>query len=77
MLNSTKSSDIAATVKGLTPEECDGLMKFIYKGMEKTDELEINPSVLLGWHEKVRLSSSPSVRFGRRLIRGLSCTDGR
>jgi len=54
VLNSTKSSDIPAIVKQLDPEQQDGLMKFIYKGMERSDELELGPSVLLGWHEKVR-----------------------
>lgn len=30
-------------------------MKFVFKGMERADELDVAPSVLLGWHEKVRL----------------------
>jgi len=31
ILNSTKSSDVANIVKGLTQQEQDGLMKFVYK----------------------------------------------
>jgi hypothetical protein len=31
ILNSTKSSDVAGVVKGLSHEEQDGLMKFVYK----------------------------------------------
>ncbi|KAL7411697.1 actin-related protein 2/3 complex subunit 5 [Mrakia frigida] len=53
ILNSTKSSDVANIVKGLTQQEQDGLMKFVYKGMEKPELLEVNPSVLLTWHEKL------------------------
>lgn len=29
-------------------------MKFIFKGMERSDELELGPSILLSWHEKVQ-----------------------
>lgn len=31
ILNSTKSSDVSNIVKGLTSQEQDGLMKFVYK----------------------------------------------
>ncbi|CED85362.1 Actin-related protein Arp2/3 complex, subunit ARPC5 [Phaffia rhodozyma] len=53
ILNSTKSTDITSTIKSLNPEEQDGLMKFIYKGMEKIEGLDVNPSVFLTWHEKL------------------------
>lgn len=57
VLNSTKSSDIAALVRALSVDEQDALMKFIYKGLG-TPETAAS-SVLLGWHEKV---SGPRAR---------------
>lgn len=38
----------------------------IVQGMEKPELLEVNPSVLLTWHEKVRLPSLPSLLRLRR-----------
>ncbi|KDQ16881.1 hypothetical protein BOTBODRAFT_30257 [Botryobasidium botryosum FD-172 SS1] len=52
ILNSTKSTDIPGIVKGLSQDEQDTLMKYLYKGMA-SQGTEVNGSVLLGWHEKL------------------------
>ncbi|KAG8923407.1 hypothetical protein FRC03_011209 [Tulasnella sp. 419] len=53
ILNSTKSADIPNVVRSLSPDAQDTLMKFLYKGMSLQGDHDINPSVLLGWHEKL------------------------
>lgn len=56
VLASTKSTDIPNTLRSLAPEQQDALMKYLYKGMamQNDSSVEVNSSVLLGWHEKVR-----------------------
>jgi actin related protein 2/3 complex, subunit 5 len=58
IVNSTKSTEIPAIVKSLSQNEQDTLMKYLYKGMGLPGWGDISESVLLGWHEKVRLPSS-------------------
>lgn len=53
ILNTTKSTEIPAVIKGLGQDEQDTLMKYLYKGMAVPGWGEISGSVLLGWHEKV------------------------
>ncbi|SPO32330.1 related to subunit of the Arp2/3 complex [Ustilago trichophora] len=54
IVNSTKSSDIAAAVKSISIDQRDALMKYLYKGLELGGEGEgINCAVLLGWHERL------------------------
>ncbi|KAG9074484.1 hypothetical protein FRC06_010646 [Ceratobasidium sp. 370] len=52
---STKSTDIPNTLRSLTPEQHDTLMKYLYKGMAMQNDanVEVNSSVLLAWHEKL------------------------
>jgi actin related protein 2/3 complex subunit 5 len=54
ILNTTRSTDIAKTVAALDPASQDTLMKYLYKGMAAVEEGG-NCSVLLNWHEKVRV----------------------
>ncbi|KAM6497167.1 arp2/3 complex 16 kDa subunit [Amanita muscaria] len=53
ILNSTKSTEIPGTIKQLSPDEQDTLMKYLYKGMAMPGWGDISGSVLLGWHEKL------------------------
>jgi len=53
VLNSTKSNDIPMIVRSLSQDSQDTLMKYLYKGMGIQGDTDINPSVLLGWHEKL------------------------
>ena len=46
-----KSSEIEEVVKTLNPQQVDLLMKYIYKGFERSSDE--NPKALLVWHEKV------------------------
>lgn len=62
ILNSTKSTDIPNVVKALPPDAQDTLMKYLYKGMALPGWGDVSGSVLLGWHEKVRV---PSLHFLR------------
>jgi len=55
ILNSTKAAEITPAIKSLSPDTQDTLMKYIYKGMAMPGWGDISGSVLLGWHEKVRL----------------------
>lgn len=70
ILNSTRASDIPNILKGLGEEQQDHLMAYLYKAcparivMPETDKQgmaalgvssEASGSVLLSWHEKVRL----------------------
>jgi len=55
ILNSTKAAEITPAIKSLSPDAHDTLMKYIYKGMAMPGWGDISGSVLLGWHEKVRL----------------------
>ncbi|KAG8713102.1 hypothetical protein FRC08_013679 [Ceratobasidium sp. 394] len=57
VLASTKSTDIPNTLRSLAPEQQDTLMKYLYKGMAMQNDgnVEVNSSVLLAWHEKVRV----------------------
>ncbi|KAG0327619.1 hypothetical protein BG004_002737 [Podila humilis] len=50
VLNSIKA-EVPQLVKGLTPEEQDVLMKYLYAGMAVPEQN--NSGVLLGWHEKL------------------------
>ncbi|KAH8833897.1 actin-related protein 2/3 complex subunit 5 [Flagelloscypha sp. PMI_526] len=45
--------DIAPTIKALSPDSQDTLMKYLYKGMGMPGWGDISGSVLLGWHEKL------------------------
>eukprot|EP00041_Stephanoeca_diplocostata_P006107 m.75638 g.75638 ORF g.75638 m.75638 type:complete len:154 (-) comp16180_c0_seq1:284-745(-) len=47
-VTSFKSTEIASAVKLLKPEEQDVLMKYIYRGMESSEERSAN--ALLSWH---------------------------
>jgi len=53
-LNSTKSTEIPNVVRSLSQDAQDTLMKYLYKGMGLPGWGDVNGSVLLGWHEKVR-----------------------
>ena len=55
VLNTTRSTDIAKVVQALDPTAQDTLMKYLYKGMQSVEEGG-NCSVLLNWHEKVRIT---------------------
>lgn len=67
ILNSTKATDIPGIVKSLSTDAQDTLMKYLYKGMALPGWGDVSGSVLLGWHEKVRLTfgslPSPSLIF--------------
>ena len=56
ILNSTKATEIPSVLKALSPDAQDTLMKYLYKGMALPGWGDVSGSVLLGWHEKVRLS---------------------
>ncbi|KAK2464109.1 hypothetical protein APHAL10511_003857 [Amanita phalloides] len=56
ILNSTKATDIPSAIKQLTQDDQDTLMKYLYKGMAMPGSVDVNASVLLGWHEKVLLT---------------------
>lgn len=58
ILNSTKATEIPGVVKSLTPDAQDTLMKYLYKGMALPGWGDVSGSVLLGWHEKVRIASA-------------------
>ncbi|KAG5643174.1 hypothetical protein DXG03_001378 [Asterophora parasitica] len=53
ILNTTKSTEIPAVIKGLSQDAQDTLMKYLYKGMAMPGWGDISGSVLLGWHEKL------------------------
>ena len=55
ILNTTKSTEISGVIKSLPLDTQDTLMKYIYKGMTIPGWGDISGSVLLGWHEKVRI----------------------
>ncbi|KAG8908232.1 hypothetical protein FRB99_008297 [Tulasnella sp. 403] len=57
ILNSTKAADIPTIVRSLSVDAQDTLMKYLYKGMGIQGDADVNPSVLLSWHEKVCSSS--------------------
>jgi actin related protein 2/3 complex subunit 5 len=63
ILNSTKSSEINNVVKALSQDAQDTLMKYLYKGMGMPGWGDVSGSVLLGWHEKVRLELVSYVNF--------------
>ncbi|KAI9140873.1 actin-related protein 2/3 complex subunit 5 [Paraphysoderma sedebokerense] len=50
-LSAAKSADIPSIIKKLSVEQCDVLMKYLYKGFA-TPEV-FNTGVLLAWHEKL------------------------
>ncbi|PAV87441.1 hypothetical protein WR25_20061 [Diploscapter pachys] len=52
VLGSYKASDIEATVKKLTDEEGDTLMKYVYKAMEISPENALC-QLLLNWHAQL------------------------
>eukprot|EP01100_Stratorugosa_tubuloviscum_P009202 TRINITY_DN3844_c0_g5_i1.p1 TRINITY_DN3844_c0_g5~~TRINITY_DN3844_c0_g5_i1.p1 ORF type:complete len:127 (+),score=55.99 TRINITY_DN3844_c0_g5_i1:105-485(+) len=49
VLSSVKEADIKGLLAGLTPEDLDLLMKYVYKGFEYAD----NSNLLLKWHEQI------------------------
>lgn len=51
VLSQYKSNDVEGTVKQLSPEELDILLKFIYKGFSEPSDSSCGS--LLSWHEKV------------------------
>ena len=53
ILNTTKSTEIPAVLKGLSQDSQDTLMKYLYKGMALPGGGDVNNSVLLQWHEKL------------------------
>jgi actin related protein 2/3 complex, subunit 5 len=56
ILNSTKSAEIPNIVKSLDQDVQDTLMKYLYKGMGMPGWGDVSGSVLLGWHEKARMT---------------------
>ncbi|ORY82040.1 hypothetical protein BCR37DRAFT_393082 [Protomyces lactucae-debilis] len=70
VLGTVKSSDIAVTLKSLSSDDLDALMRAIYKGL--ASPATNNCAVLLSWHEKVVelggegvIVSSEGLMFGR------------
>lgn len=61
ILNSTKATEIPGVVKSLSQDAQDTLMKYLYKGMGLPGWGDVSGSVLLGWHEKVRIFHKPLV----------------
>ena len=57
ILNSTKATEIPGVIRALSQDAQDTLMKYLYKGMALPGWGDVSGSVLLGWHEKVRISS--------------------
>ena len=57
ILNSTKATEIPGAIRALSQDAQDTLMKYLYKGMALPGWGDVSGSVLLGWHEKVRISS--------------------
>ncbi|KAH0506838.1 Actin-related protein 2/3 complex subunit 5-like protein [Microtus ochrogaster] len=57
VLTNFKSSEIEQAVQSLDRNGIDLLMKYIYKGFEKPTEN--SSAVLLQWHEKVCVTTSP------------------
>ncbi|KAF7320880.1 Actin-related protein 2/3 complex subunit 5 [Mycena chlorophos] len=53
ILNTTKAAEIPGVIKGLSQDNQDTLMKYLYKGMAMPGWGDISGSVLLGWHEKL------------------------
>ncbi|KAH8093126.1 arp2/3 complex subunit [Cristinia sonorae] len=53
ILNSTKSTEIPAIVRALSPDAQDTLMKYLYKGMALPGWGDVSGSILLTWHEKL------------------------
>lgn len=49
-LQTAKANDVAATVKSLSVDEIDVLMKYLYRGMAAPEKF--NAGALLQWHEK-------------------------
>lgn len=68
ILNSTKATDIPGIVKALSTDAQDTLMKYLYKGMALPEWGDVSGSVLLGWHEKVRLRSLVSSHAGLTVL---------
>ena len=54
-MNSTKSAEVPSALKSLSPDAQDTLMKYLYKGMAMPGWGDVSGSVLLVWHEKVRV----------------------
>ncbi|KAI3652418.1 hypothetical protein MP228_002743 [Amoeboaphelidium protococcarum] len=50
ILSAVKATDIPNILKGLSQDDVDTLMKYVYRGMEYPDKF--NPQTLLSWHEK-------------------------
>ena len=59
ILNSTKSTEIPGVIRSLSEDAQDTLMKYLYKGMALPGWGDVSGSVLLGWHEKVRITLPP------------------
>ena len=55
ILNSTKATEIPGILRTLDTDQQDTLMKYLYKGMGAKGLADANGSVLLSWHEKVRV----------------------
>ncbi|CAG7851360.1 Actin-related protein 2/3 complex subunit 5 {ECO:0000256/RuleBase:RU004301} [Serendipita indica DSM 11827] len=53
LLNSTKTADIPSTIKALSSDAQDTLMKYLYKAMAMPGYADVNSSALLTWHEKL------------------------
>ncbi|KAI8093272.1 actin-related protein 2/3 complex subunit 5 [Halteromyces radiatus] len=51
LLNGFRATDIPDTIKNLSSDQRDVLMKYLYAGMAKPEVF--NSSVLLTWHEKL------------------------
>lgn len=60
VLTRFRSSDVEKTVKGLSSDQVDVLMKYIYRGF--AEPTENSCGILLVWHEKA--SYYPVLRTG-------------
>ena len=60
VLNTVKDAEIANVVGALTMEECDVLMKYIYRGLGPAGKKNETYSKLLHWHPEVLKRAGPS-----------------
>ena len=51
VLTRFRATEVDKAVKGLTPDQVDTLMKYIYRGFQEPTENSCG--ILLVWHEKV------------------------
>ena len=66
VLTRFKSADIEKTVKGLSSDEIDVLMKYIYRGF--AEPTENSCGVLLSWHQQVRVFECVCLLYTRARV---------